>query len=694
MKIIKPQVALGLIPKKLKLCRFSYLWEIIRRPVVAVIGAVILVAMPFVAVAQGSTGSLAVYLYPDIPVRDFAAEWRLAAQSGNRATTTVPTGGNCWVWMQVIGDTPGTAWARCYTNGLVAAERTDEAWRGVAYNTLGVGPDFPPGTELTIALSDGQLNMGSFIAVQNVATGETRTLVSITEANPGEPASDWYRSGELVNGLDVGVRTVEFRDVPGWTTPRSQTVNIRAGETTTVNATYLVGPGALLWSFPLGYSFGSSAPAIGANGIVYITTGSGRSLLALNGASGVKLWEFPTLWPVARSSPAIGADGTVYVGSDGVWTGTGYTGSVYAVNGTTGTKRWEFALSANLSGNKDTGSPAIGADGTIYVDAMTPEINMLALCALNGQTGALLWKFAPTFGYLRSSPTIGKDGTVYFGFARTGGGVSYGIYAMNGETGVRLWESPNLGILKSSPAIGADGTLYVGSWGEDKVFALNPTTGAILWEFATQGGVSDTPAIGEDGTVYVGAQWDRFYALNGTTGTKLWEFSTTRPDGNKPSYNHTPAVGADGTVYVHCDSKLYALNGTTGAKQWEFTFTEGYGFPSSPAIGADGTVYVVSSGSGDGTGCVYALYGGTPLANSPWPMRGRDAQHTGRARPWPPGAVSLSLVSEKATIRWTGDFMLQTASEVKGPWVDLAAATSGYQVNSVVLHQFFRLRSK
>ena len=62
-----------------------------------------------------------------------------------------------------------------------------------------------------------------------------------------------------------------------------------------------------------------------------------------------------------------------------------------------------------------------------------------------------------------------------------------------------------------------------------------------------------------------------------------------------------------------------------GAPIWEFE-TGGY-VDSSPAIGSDGTVYV---GSGDKK--LYAIKtDSTGLAKSPWPMRGQNPQHTGRA---------------------------------------------------------------
>ena len=63
---------------------------------------------------------------------------------------------------------------------------------------------------------------------------------------------------------------------------------------------------------------------------------------------------------------------------------------------------------------------------------------------------------------------------------------------------------------------------------------------------------------------------------------------------------------------------------TPGAERWEFV--TGNVVWSSPAIEADGTAYV-----GFSDGKVYALKGSARLADSPWPMQGQNAQHTGRA---------------------------------------------------------------
>jgi outer membrane protein assembly factor BamB len=64
-----------------------------------------------------------------------------------------------------------------------------------------------------------------------------------------------------------------------------------------------------------------------------------------------------------------------------------------------------------------------------------------------------------------------------------------------------------------------------------------------------------------------------------------------------------------------------------GTVLWEIK--TGRGVYSSPAIGSDGTVYV---GSGFGDKKLYAIKTESHgPAKSPWPIRGQNARHTGRA---------------------------------------------------------------
>jgi len=68
-----------------------------------------------------------------------------------------------------------------------------------------------------------------------------------------------------------------------------------------------------------------------------------------------------------------------------------------------------------------------------------------------------------------------------------------------------------LGYVRFSPAIGADGTIYVGSW-DDNLYAISPD-GSQKWSFTTGGKVVSSPAIGADGTIYVGSLDDNLYAI-------------------------------------------------------------------------------------------------------------------------------------------------------------------------------------
>jgi len=268
-----------------------------------------------------------------------------------------------------------------------------------------------------------------------------------------------------------------------------------------------------------------------------------------------KKWDF-AIGDWLYSSPAIGADGTVYVG--------GINDKVYALN-PNGTKKWEF-----ITGHWVESSPAIGADGTIYIGSCDENVY-----ALNPD-GTKKWDFA-TEGFVISSPAIGADGTIYIGSDDDN------VYALNPD-GTRKWDFTTAGNVESCPAVGADGTIYVRS-DYEKVYALNPD-GTRKWEFAmgigSHGGLN-SPAIGADGTIYVGSYDANVFALN-PDGTEKWR--SVVGFGKLGS----PAIGADGTIYIGSyDGKLYALD-PDGTTKWGFD--TGYGGLGSPAIDADGTIYV------------------------------------------------------------------------------------------------------
>ena len=273
-------------------------------------------------------------------------------------------------------------------------------------------------------------------------------------------------------------------------------------------------------------------------------------------SSPVQKWGIPTEGMI-DSSPAIGADGTIYVGS--------FDGHLYAFN-PDGTQQWAFP-----TGGVIWSSPAIGADGTIYVGS-----NDYHLYAINPD-GTQKWTFK-TGNAITASPAIGINGTIYIG------SWDGNFHAINPD-GTPLWVFPTGAVCSTSPALGKDGTIYL--WSNENLFAIT-TDGKQEWVISGYNYYHNwaSPAIGGDGSIYIGSLDGNLYAIN-SDGKQEWAFPTGK------SIDSTPAIGLDGTIYVgSTDDNLYAIN-PTGTRQWLFPTNNS--IASSPAIGADGTIYVGSN---------------------------------------------------------------------------------------------------
>ncbi len=370
-------------------------------------------------------------------------------------------------------------------------------------------------------------------------------------------------------------------------------------------------PGQLKWTFETPYGGIRSSPAIGDDGTVYIGSDD-EKVYALNGATGKMRWSFTT-GGMVRSSPAIGDDGTVYVGS--------VDSKVYALNGGTGTKKWSFS-----TGDSVFSSPAIGADGTVYIGSNDKKVY-----ALHGATGAMRWSYA-TGAAVESSPAVGADGTVYIG--------SYdrNLYALDGTTGAKKWSYAIANAVIYSPAIGADGTVYlVGAINDQSIYALDGSTGVKEWSRpAPTPGFSTPTTIGTDGTLYA-TYYNDLYALEGTTGAQKWVHPLSFQTGSTGWTYASPTVCSDGTMYLGGLGSMFCIEGTTGAEKWRREICDNWGLeyerPSSPTIGADGTIYFGSYADGfflPTPGKVYALYGSSGLAKTPWPKFRGNARNDGR----------------------------------------------------------------
>jgi outer membrane protein assembly factor BamB/subtilisin family serine protease len=356
-----------------------------------------------------------------------------------------------------------------------------------------------------------------------------------------------------------------------------------------------------------------------------------RFLLELTPAGGTLIWKTPV--GPTDFSPALGADGTIYIAGDDQ--------SLYALS-SDGQVRWTFRAGGPIL----SASAAIAQDGAIYFGA--EDGNLYAITP----DGKEKWRFTADLP-IRSSPAIGSDRTIYIG-SGSQPSEDAKVYALqpNGIVSFRPFDTE--GGVVSSPAIAANGLLYVGAL-DQRVYAINLDGFYRQWRFRTGDSVSSSPAIGADGTVYIGSLDGYLYAL-APDGKEKWRFQTN--DGLISS----PAIGLDGTLFIgSLDGRLYAIT-SDGQERWRFQ-TEGP-IHSSPAVAADGVVYIGSDDghlyavNSDGTmrwslktdgevrsspviledgtiysvsrdGTLYAVRGEAGPAQSPWPMFRRNAQRTG-----------------------------------------------------------------
>jgi outer membrane protein assembly factor BamB len=165
--------------------------------------------------------------------------------------------------------------------------------------------------------------------------------------------------------------------------------------------------GSLRWRYKTGDCVQSS-PAIDNDGTIYV--GSWDSYLYALSPDGSLKWRYKTTAAIDDSSPALYGN-SIYVGS--------YDGYLYALR-SDGSLRWKFKTGTSI-----IASPAVDSNGIVYISSMDGK-----LYALNPD-GSLRWNTPMLsdkphhFCYLESSPAIGADGTIYVG-SWFGNGGSWG----------------------------------------------------------------------------------------------------------------------------------------------------------------------------------------------------------------------------------------------------------------------------
>lgn len=288
-----------------------------------------------------------------------------------------------------------------------------------------------------------------------------------------------------------------------------------------------------------------------------------------------------TVWKVKTngqviSSPVI-ANGLLFIGSE--------DSKMYAINKTSGEIKWEFETQGAINSTPLITNGKVlflSYDGFFY--------------ALNQFNGNLIWKFKtdgestfdvkdyyngsfkPDFWDFYLSSAVHDKGLVYFGSSDSN------VYALDIETGKKIWNYKTEGSIHSSPAL-YEGKLVIGSW-DGNIYCLNAKTGELNWSFATEKdieqyiwlGIQASPSI-EDGVAYIGSRDAKFYALHVATGDTLW----TKNEFDRSWMPSSAAIGKHNIYTGSSDSfGFYSINRKDGSINYK-TDTNSYTF-SSPAL--------------------------------------------------------------------------------------------------------------
>lgn len=410
---------------------------------------------------------------------------------------------------------------------------------------------------------------------------------------PRSSAAPWFRR-VVVALLAVAVGPWP-RPAPAWS---QETVMFRvdAAHTGVFDEPPLRSYGGLAWRTQTGGAI-RSTPAV-TDGRLFIGGVDGH-VHALDARTGEALWRFRAATAV-DASPAV-RGGTLYV--------TDRAGTLYALDAEAGSPRWTVNTGPELplpwgfeSGDLYTSSPTLSG-GRVYFGSGDGRVY-----AVDAASGAVAWS-AETGGRVRSTPAV-HGGRVYVGSAD---GV---VYAFDAADGGLVWrhETEGAGLdsgdfgydrrtIQSSPAV-ADGRLFVGAR-DGRLYALDTDTGERLWRSPERiSWVNGAPAV-SNGVVYAATSDQQFVqAVDAATGEELWRVATAGIVWT------SPALAGDQVIVAEGAGRVRGLDRETGEERW--AAWAGDRLFASP-VPAAGLVYV---GALDGGVYAFRDGGEAPLARA------------------------------------------------------------------------------
>lgn len=352
----------------------------------------------------------------------------------------------------------------------------------------------------------------------------------------------------------------------------------------------LKAPLKMNWINNIGANIYMTSPIVHQNKVLIASVDEdlkGESYIyALDNQTGNLLWKYPVNNSIKNTIAA--ENGIVYAQTA--------QGSVIAVKVSDGSLSWGRQLHVN-------GLPAL-IEGLVVADGVVYAGTGKGLCALNAQTGDVLWQNS-AWGQgegTTSTLTLGEGMLI-------GSSQWRGLYGNDAKTGELKWHLTKNGLTNrgATPVI-YNGLIYVTS--AKSLFIIQPETGNIVarkdYPFSVD--VTSTPLI-TDKQIIFGSVTEGLVGVDKETLEVLWKTPTgdafiyTAPYTRKVAATiETSPILAGNTVYFGAsDGTLYGVNKENGEIVWKHTA----GAPVFGSVALSGnTLFAVDFG-----GNVYAFTG-------------------------------------------------------------------------------------
>ena len=247
----------------------------------------------------------------------------------------------------------------------------------------------------------------------------------------------------------------------------------------------------------------------------------------------------------------------------------------------------EIAWQLNLEGKavSENAAPLVYDNKLYLVDSIYGSSIRIVDASTGEELNFIEWGSPIDF-----SPTLGSDGSLYFG-------TTDGYFNALDADGEYLWEfyteAPESFRNGGAALDEASGQIFAGGEGE-KLYAFNLTDGSLNWSFKGRAPIVGAPIVTSERVYYLGMD-QTLYALDKTTGIYLWEFQTA-----KIIRNLYPALTeAEEIVFGSEDKWLYSVD-HEGFENWSYVMDAGMAV--GPVISPERTTYAI-----DSVGNIYAV---------------------------------------------------------------------------------------